>query len=124
MSEDKLAQFSNQQCLNLETYKKSGQPVQTPVGFVEDNGMLYVQTMANSGKVKRIRKNPHVHIMPCSFRGKPKGSWIDGEASIADAAESERANQLLNRKYGLRKRLGDILYKLKKRKRVIIAIHI
>jgi len=66
MSEGKLAQFSNQKYLNIETYKKSGQTVQTPVWFIEDNGVLFVHTMLTSGKVKRVRKNPHVRVVPCS----------------------------------------------------------
>ena len=44
LSRDALAQFLNQKYINLETYKKSGQAVHTPVWFVQDNGVLYVRT--------------------------------------------------------------------------------
>jgi PPOX class probable F420-dependent enzyme len=124
MGEGKLAQFANQKYLNLETYKRSGQVVQTPVWFIEDNEVLYVYTRSHSGKVKRVRRNPHVRVVPCSLRGQPKGAWIDGEAKFADAAETERVNQLIKQKYGLQKTWGDLMDKLRRTKRVAIAIHI
>jgi hypothetical protein len=57
-----LAQFAGQQYLNLETYRKTGQAMPTPVWFLEDNGTLYVRTVANSGQVKRIRNNSRVRV--------------------------------------------------------------
>ena len=46
----------------LSTYRKSGQPVVTPVWFTQRDGKLYVWTGASSGKVKRLRNNPHVSL--------------------------------------------------------------
>ncbi len=51
MSHDALTQFANQKYLNLESVKKDGTPVQTPVWFAADDGVLYVYTLANTGKV-------------------------------------------------------------------------
>jgi len=124
MSSDKLAQFTNQKYINLETYKKNGQAVQTPIWFVEENGVLYVRTRLHSGKVKRVRRNPHVRVTPCTLRGQLKGNWIDGEARFAHDAESERANQLFNRKYGLLKKWGDFVDKLKGSRREVVAIQV
>lgn len=109
MSRDALAQFLNQKYINLETYKKSGQAVHTPVWFVQDNGVIYVRTDKNSGKVKRVRNNPHVRTMPCDLRGRPKGEWIDGTIQITKDYESQQANQLLNQKYGLRGKMLGII---------------
>ena len=75
----KIAQFSNQKYVNLETYRKNGQAVQTPVWFVIDNGQISIRTDENSGKIKRAKKNPHVRITPCNARGYPKGRWADEE---------------------------------------------
>ncbi len=47
--------FDHQSYLNLETFRKNGSGVKTPVWFVEDCGVLYLRTDAASGKVKRIR---------------------------------------------------------------------
>ncbi len=50
-----LAAFAGQKYLNLETFRKSGVGVRTPVWFAEKDGELLLYTLANSGKVKRIR---------------------------------------------------------------------
>ena len=59
-----LDQFQKQKYLNLETFRKSGESMRTPVWFVQDGESLYVHTVANSGKVKRIRNNGRVNIAP------------------------------------------------------------
>jgi len=123
MKHDKLAQFAHQKYLNLETYRKNGKPVPTPVWFAQDDGVLYVYTNVNTGKVKRIRNNPRVRLAPCDARGKPKGTWVEGQARIVDAAEADRGHQLLNQKYSW-KRLGDIWAKLRRSKQVVIAIEV
>jgi len=96
----KLVQFANQQYLTLETYRRDGQAVRTPVWFAEDNGVLYVHTVKNAGKVKRIRRTARVRVAPCDMIGAVKGEWIDGEARVLDEAGLTRANQLLDQKYG------------------------
>jgi PPOX class probable F420-dependent enzyme len=99
---DELAQFSNQkQYINLETYKKVGEAVQTPMWFVNYNGVIYVSTTGDSGKVKRLRNNSHIRIVPCNFTGQPSGEWIEAEAHIVNSNESEKANKLLKQKYDL-----------------------
>jgi PPOX class probable F420-dependent enzyme len=121
---DKLAQFANQQYINVETFRKNGQGVQAPVWFVGDGGTLYVRTVDNSWKVKRIRNNPRVRVMPCDVRGGPKGEWVEGQARFADAAEAERVNQLLGRKYGFQKTIFEVMSKLQGRKYTVFAIHL
>src|SRR5262247_3114946 len=54
MSSPNLAPFAGQKYLNLESFKRDGTPVQTPVWFAEEQGILYIYTLANAGKVKRI----------------------------------------------------------------------
>ena len=68
MSSLNLAPFVGQRYLNLESFKRDGTPVQTPVWFAEEQGVLYVYTLANAGKVKRIRRNPRIRIAPCTMR--------------------------------------------------------
>ena len=57
----KIAQFSNQKYVNLETYRKNGQAVQTPVWFVIDNGQISIRTDGNSGKIKNVRRKTHMY---------------------------------------------------------------
>jgi uncharacterized protein len=121
---NKVFQFLDKKYINIETYKKDGQAVRTPVWFVVDNAKIYSRTDLNSGKVKRARNNPHVRIAPCDARGHPRGTWVDGEIRIADSSESERANQLLNQKYGLQGRLIRTFNKLRKTRPTVICVRI
>ena len=124
MTRDTLARFANQRYVNLESFRKNGQGIRTPLWFVEAQGVLYMRTPAQSAKVKRIRNNPHVRIVPSDMRGNPKGVWIDGEATLIEAAEAEWVNQLVKRKYGLFKWLIDIRSRLKRTAYVVIAVHV
>ena len=120
---DKLAQFANQQFINVETFRKNGQGVPTPVWFVQDGDTLYVRTVDGSGKVKHIRHNPRVRVMPCGVRGEPRGEWVEGQARFASADESKKVNGLLTRKYGLMKVMFELMGKFQGRKYTVIAIN-
>ena len=124
MTRDTLARFANQRYVNLESFRKNGQGIRTPLWFVEAKGVLYMRTPAQSAKVKRIRNNPHVRLVPSDVRGNPKGVWIDGEARLIEAAEAEWVNQLVKRKYGRFKWLIDIRSRLKGTQYVVIAVHV
>jgi uncharacterized protein len=124
MSHDKLRQFADQKYLSLETYRNNGTPVATPMWFAEHNGMLYVYSLADAGKVKRIRHNPHVRVMPCTVGGTPRGSWVAGTARILDDPGATLGHTLLNGKYGWVKSIGDVFSKLKQRQRVVMAIEL
>jgi len=103
-----MEQFKRQQYLNLETFRKSGVSMQTPVWFVQDGEILYVSTMANSGKVKRIRNNGRVNVVACKMNGKVSGPWIPAQAlEITDPEIVTKVNRLLDKKYGLMKKLFD-----------------
>jgi len=97
-----LAQFVNQSYLNLETLRKSGDVVKTPVWFVQDSDVFYVRTVNTAGKAKRIRNNGQVNIMPCGQAGEPLGEWIPAQASEAtDQATAALMRKLLVDKYSL-----------------------
>jgi PPOX class probable F420-dependent enzyme len=99
---NKLSQFSNEkQYINLETYKKSGQAVQTPMWFINYNDAIYVSTSRDSAKVKRLRNNSHVRIVPCNFIGCTNGEWVEANTHIVNSSQSEKVNKLLKQKYDL-----------------------
>jgi uncharacterized protein len=108
MSAGRLEELTKHKYINLETYKKSGQPVRTPVWFIIDNNLVYVVTSANTGKAKRLRNNPSMRIVPSGYNGEPKGEWIEGRARFAEGSEAERAIQLRKKKYGLQARLAGM----------------
>jgi uncharacterized protein len=122
MSTNRLTPFAHQKYLNMETYRKTGEPVATPVWFAEEHGTFYISSLAHAGKVKRIRHNPKVRIVPCDAGGNPKGAWLEAKARILDARGAARGHTLLNQKYGWMKRIGDAFSTLRRRQRVVIAI--
>ncbi|MFN3655021.1 MAG: PPOX class F420-dependent oxidoreductase [Candidatus Nitrosotenuis sp.] len=121
MSSDKISNFEGHKYINLETYKKNGQAVRTPVWFVISENQIFVTTRPDTGKVKRIRNNQKVKIMPCGMKGEPKGDWIEGTARFANETESQNAVNLRNKKYGFKAKLvGAFAYR--GIKPVVIAI--
>ena len=103
-----LDQFLDQKYINLETYKKDGTYVRTPVWFVIDNDLIYVITRDNTGKVKRLRNNQDVRIVLCSFKGEPKSEWIKGKAENITGDEANKIIKLRKKKYGMFARLSGI----------------
>src|SRR6266487_291446 len=89
-----LSHFDGEKVISLETYRRNGEPVRTPVWFLKEDGLLYVHTDDGTGKVKRIMRNPKVRIAPSHFRGKPKADYIDGRAELETDPEKVK-------KYGL-----------------------
>ena len=68
--------------LSLTSFRRDGSGVATPVWFVADNGHLVVETDADSYKVKRIRRDPHVRIAVCDARGRLRGEAVDADARV------------------------------------------
>jgi uncharacterized protein len=99
-------QFQDQNYLNIETFRKNGQSVRTPVWFVVDNPVIYVRTAASSGKIKRIRNSNKVQVTPCKVDGTPIGAWIPAHAmEIQDPETNKFVDDLLGKKYGFQKKL-------------------
>jgi PPOX class probable F420-dependent enzyme len=117
----RLAEFSREQYIALETFKKNGQGVKTPVWFVLQNDAFYAYTEADSWKVKRIRNNPRVRVAVCNFRGDVKGPWLDATASLVDGEERIAADKLLDRKYFL-KVIFNFLSRINRHQRAMIKI--
>jgi hypothetical protein len=96
-----LEQFTNQDFLNLQTFRKNGEGVATPLWFVQDGKIIYVRTIAGSGKVKRVHNNSNVEIMPCGENGEPLGGWVPALArELGDAGTYAKVAGLLATKYG------------------------
>lgn len=125
-----FAAFANHKYLNLETFKKSGEGIRTPIWFAAESATnldssgarLYVYTIDNTGKVKRIRNNGRVRIAPCDARGNLLGEWVDAQAKIVTGAEASRGMDLLNKKYMPFKQILGFFAMFRPRPRVVIAI--
>ena len=120
-----LDQFSKQKYLNLETFRKNGDCMKTPVWFVQAGETIYVQTMADCGKVKRIRNNQRVNVVPCKMDGTPTGTWVPATArEITDVEFSQKVNRLLDKKYGLMKKMFSLGSSRQGRKDTILEIRL
>ncbi len=122
--------FEGHKYLSLETFKKNGQGVRTPIWFAADPAgelnssaaKLYIYTVDNTGKVKRIRNNPRVRIAPCDMRGKILGEWIDAAAEIVAKEEAVRGMCLLNKKYFPLKQILGFFALFSRQPRLVIAL--
>jgi len=117
-----LEQFKKQQYLSIETYRKSGEGVRTPVWFIEVNDEYCFTTERDSGKVKRIRRNPAVRIAPCTVRGDLKGDFIPGIARLLPAEETEKVKKSYAKKYGLMGLIFELMGRSRKTERIFLAI--
>lgn len=124
-----FAALDKRDFLNLETFRKNGAGVRTPVWFAADPATdirsgaakLYIYTVENTGKVKRVRNNPRVRVAPCNRTGKLEGEWMDASARVVEGAEAALGLKLLSQKYFL-KRLFDLFAGFRSAKREVLVI--
>lgn len=101
-----LETYARQNYLNLETFRRNGEGVRTPVWFAQEGELLYVVTLASSGKAKRIRNHGQVNVAPCRMNGEVVGSWLPALArEIIGPEVKTKVDRLLDRKYGLMRKL-------------------
>jgi uncharacterized protein len=91
-------------CL-LVTFRRSGEPIPTPVWFGLGDGHAYFNTRERNAKVRRIRRDPHVRVGPCSFRGKPLGPLAEGRARVVAQDEEAGAEASIRSNYGIARRV-------------------
>ena len=115
--------FEKAKYINIQSYKKTGQPISTPVWFIIKDNKIFFRTSHNSGKIKRIRNNSNVKFALCDIRGKIKGEWYEGIAKIENDLDNSILFQI-NKKYGLSSILMKIFYKIKKIDIVILSIEL
>lgn len=94
-----LAALDAHEFADLTTYRRSGVAVPTTVWFAHDDGILYVQTGPEAGKLKRVRANGRIALAPSTRAGEPLRATITAHARIVDGAEAARAEAALDRKY-------------------------
>jgi len=99
--------------VSLETFRRSGAGVATPVWCAPEGEAFYVFSAGDAGKVKRLRNGDRARLAVCDVRGKVLGPWHDARAGLVDGpADIERALEALRAKYGWQMRLADLGAKL------------
>jgi len=99
--------------ISLATFRRSGAEVTTPVWFAALGARLYVFTMSDSGKVKRLRHTPQARVAPSNGRGRVQGAWQPATARlVTDLGVIERAHAALHAKYGWQVWTADFFSRL------------
>ncbi|MCX6532082.1 MAG: PPOX class F420-dependent oxidoreductase [Actinobacteria bacterium] len=101
-----FAELDGEKYISLVTFRKSGEPVHSPVWFAKfgDLANTYgVITETNAGKVKRIRVNPKIEVLPCDIKGNiavgaPK---FFGVARLVTGDEAVAVRKAIGKHYGI-----------------------
>jgi uncharacterized protein len=93
--------FDKARQIVLVTFKRSGEPMPSPINHGVADGKLYVRTDPSTGKIKRLRNNPKVVVAPCNLRGKPKGQAVAGVARILPESEHAHAEEAIAANWSL-----------------------
>jgi PPOX class probable F420-dependent enzyme len=94
-----LARFERQKTILLETRKRDGSWVATPVSLAVDAGRAYFRTYHTAGKHKRLRNFSDVRVAPCTVRGTATGPAVAATARLLGGDEAEHARSVLARRY-------------------------
>ncbi len=119
-----LALFEGHRYLALETRRRSGATVVTPMCFVIHEDKIYLRTSLTSGKIKRLRHTPQVRLAPSDPVGKPLGNWVEGEVTLFGVGEMAWVYDLFKRKYRLEQRLVDLVVRWRRLTYVVLAVHL
>jgi PPOX class probable F420-dependent enzyme len=108
--------------VSITSYRRDGRPVSTPVWFVLDGGEVCIWTVATSGKVKRMKRNPMVMVAPCTARGRPLGEGRKGTAALLPDDRDPALRSKFGSKYGLPYRLDRWASRVLGKKRIFVRI--
>jgi uncharacterized protein len=98
---DTMQPFARTRTVQLETKKRDGSWVPTPVTIVVRGDRAYFRTYAKAGKTKRLRNFPEVRLRPATVRGTPAGEMAVARARLLGGDEDKAAARLLAGKYPL-----------------------
>jgi hypothetical protein len=100
--------------LNLESLKRDGSAVRTPLWFAPDaDGTFYIYSQAEAYKVKRLRRTPACRVAACDMRGNVSGPWQEARAEILSGAAAAHGMALLDRRYWPWKQMLGLLARLR-----------
>jgi uncharacterized protein len=100
--------LAEERFVSLTTFRRTGEPVSTPVWVGRDGDALVVLTPAGSGKVKRLRHDPRAELRPCGRFGAvaEDAVTLTARARIGEEpADEEIARQAIRRAYPVESRL-------------------
>lgn len=88
--------------IRFTNFRRSGDPVSTPVWVAPYGDELVFSTHPDAGKVKRLRHDPRVEVAPSDVRGRvAAGTEVRaGTARLVPDAEHAAVAAVLRHKYG------------------------
>jgi PPOX class probable F420-dependent enzyme len=108
-----VSALAGEKYISLTTFKKDGTAVATPVWVVSDDGRrLLVWTGPDTWKVKRLRRDPRVLVAASDYRGRTRGESVEGVGRLLDIPQGSLVEPLLDRKYGLMRRVLGVFNRL------------
>lgn len=100
--------------VSLTTHRETGEGVATPVWIVDLGGdAVGVVTDPSSGKVRRVRSDPTVTMIPCDVRGgvSDGADTVSGTAIVvSDGPQFDAIRTAVRAKYGLTARAIDLAH--------------
>jgi PPOX class probable F420-dependent enzyme len=111
--------LADEKYVALTTYRRSGEPVSTPVWVVQiSDGRLGIWTAADSGKVKRLRNDSRVTAQASDLRGRVRAGTtpLNGTAEeVRSGRWYDEVHRRLDEKYGLLARATKLAGRLRRR---------
>ncbi len=100
--------LGDERFVSLTTFRRSGEPVSTPVWIARSGTTLLVTTPMESGKVKRLRNSSRIELRPCNRMGKV-AEGVEPVSGVAEILEADdlvaQSAEALRAKYGFEYRL-------------------
>ena len=94
-----LSSLKNTKTIVLTTYKRDGNPVDTPVSIAFDGDRAFFRSYDKAWKTKRLRRNPDVRVAPATVKGTVTGPAIDARAMLLEGDEARVAARALGRRH-------------------------
>lgn len=106
----------------LTTFRANGDPVSTPVLFVEHDGRLRLRTADDTGKVRRLRVDPRVTVAPSDSRGRVLGDAVSGTARILGPEAFRPTLAQLHARYRIAGPLFTLIRHLRGQRDLIVEV--
>lgn len=109
-------ELASSRYMALTTYRRSGEPVTSPVWVVPlEDGRVGFWTAMGTGKTKRLAHTPRVVVQPSDVRGRvaPGSTPLEGTAEVArSGARFEEVHAKVRAKYGVMTTVTRVLASL------------
>ena len=93
-----LEPFVRRRTALLTSYKRDGNPVETPVTIAVAGDRAFIRSYDKAWKSRRMKHNPEVRIAPSTVRGRPVGSAIAARSRLLNGEEAAGAARAIARR--------------------------